>query len=173
MKDELRKRLKTERENFQGEIRENADRHIKAAFLSAYGKYESFFIYNSFGAEADTKGIISALLSAGKSVFLPRVEGGDIVPVLYGRTRKGAFGIEEPEGQAFGGKIDIVIIPFLAVNDRGYRTGYGRGFYDRYLKTSNALRVGLGYDFQISDFPEDDWDEKLDELLTEKGIYCF
>lgn len=173
MKDEIRYKLKIKRRYFQGVRREYADELIARNFLDVYLKYDSFFIYNSFGTEADTKNIISALISSGKKVFLPRVEGEDIVAVPFGQTQKGAFGIEEPQGQAYNGDIDIAVIPFLAVNERGYRIGYGKGFYDRFLKKTKVLRVGLGYSFQTEDFKEDEWDEGLDELLTERGIYYF
>lgn len=173
MKDELRYKLKVKRRYFQGVRREYADEVILNYFLSAYENYDDFFIYNSFGDEADTKKIISALLKTGKNVYLPRVEGENIVAVPYGRLKKGAFGIEEPAGQAYNGKIDVTVIPLLAVNERGFRIGYGKGFYDRFLKNVKTLKVGLGYSFQIEDFKEDEWDEPLDELLTERGIYGF
>ena len=173
MKDELRYKLKVKRRYFQGVRREYADEVILNYFLSAYEKYENFFIYNSFGDEADTKKIISALLEMGKKVYLPRVEGENIVAVPYGQLKMGAFGIDEPAGQAYNGKIDVTVIPLLAVNERGYRIGYGKGFYDRFLKSVKTLKVGLGYSFQIENFKEDEWDEPLDELLTERGIYGF
>lgn len=173
MKDELRYKLKIKRRYFQGVRREVADKNILFNFLSAYGNFNSFFIYNSFGDEASTSGIISALLDADKKVFLPRVEGENIVPVPYGETRKGAFGIEEPAGQAHSGEIDVTVAPLLAVNERGYRIGYGKGFYDRFLKERHTRKVGLGYSFQIENFTEDAWDEPLDEFLTEKGIFYF
>lgn len=173
MKDELRYKLKIKRRYFQGVRREVADKNILFNFLSAYGNFNSFFIYNSFGDEASTSGIISALLDAGKQVFLPRVDGENIVPVPYGETRKGAFGIEEPAGQAYSGEIDVTVAPLLAVNERGYRIGYGKGFYDRFLKEKHTRKVGLGYSFQTENFTEDAWDEPLDEFLTEKGIFYF
>lgn len=173
MKDELRYKLKIKRRYFQGVRREVADKNILFNFLSAYGNFNSFFIYNSFGDEASTSGIISALLDADKKVFLPRMEGENIVPVPYGETRKGAFGIEEPAGQAYTGEIDVTVAPLLAVNERGYRIGYGKGFYDRFLKERHTRKVGLGYSFQIENFTEDAWDEPLDEFLTEKGIFYF
>lgn len=173
MKEELRHKLKIKRKYFQGVRREVADENILFNFMAAYGGYGSFFIYNSFGDEASTLKIISALIEAGKKVFLPRVEGENIVPVPYGPTLKGAFGIEEPAGQAYSGNIDITVIPLLAVNGSGYRIGYGKGYYDRFLKNKKTRRVGLGYSFQIEDFIQDDWDEPLDEFLTEKGIYSF
>ncbi len=173
MKDELRHKLKVKRRYFQGVQRDYADEVILHGFMSAYSGYTSFFIYNSFNCEADTSGIISALLAEGKKVYLPRVEGENIVAVAYGQTEKGAFGIDEPVGQAYLGDIDVTVIPLLAVNLKGYRIGYGKGFYDRFLKNRWTLKVGLGYSFQIEDFNEDVWDEPIDEFLTEKGIYRF
>lgn len=173
MKDELRKKLKIKRKYFQNIVRQEADRAICEDFLAAFSAYDSFFIYNSFGSEASTELIIEALLSLDKKVFLPRVESEDIVAVPYGKTRAGKFGIEEPEGQAYSGDIDICVVPLLAVNMQGFRIGYGGGYYDRYLKKSSAKRVGLGYGFQIEDFTPDPWDEKLNYYVCERGIYSF
>lgn len=173
MKEELRHKLKIKRKYFQGIRREVADENILFNFMAAYGGYQSFFIYHSFGDEASTLKIIDALIEAGKKVFLPRVEGENIVPVPYGPTVKGAFGIEEPVVQAYAGEIDITVVPLLAVNESGYRIGYGKGFYDRFLKNGKTRKVGLGYSFQLENFIQDDWDEPLDEFLTEKGIYGF
>lgn len=173
MKDELRHKLKIKRKYFQGVRREVADENILYNFLTAYGGYNTFFVYNSFKSEASTKKIIKALVSAGKRVFLPRVEGENIVPVAFGDTADGAFGIAEPVGQAYAGEIDVTVVPLLAVSERGYRIGYGKGFYDRFLKGRATRKVGLGYSFQIENFTEDTWDEPLDEFLTEKGIYYF
>ena len=72
MKSELRAKFKEKRRNFNPLLRKEADKLIADKFISAYGKYDSFFIYNSFGTEADTKAVISALLSLGKKVYLPR-----------------------------------------------------------------------------------------------------
>lgn len=173
MKDEIRRKLKIKRRYFQNIRREVADAEIFENFMNAFKKYGSFFIYNSFGSEADTKKIISALLKADKRVYLPRVEGDNIVAVPYGAMRVGAFGIEEPVGQAFAGDIEVTVIPLLAVNGRGYRIGYGGGYYDRYLKGRNTLKAGLGYAFQTEDFEEDGWDIPLDVFLCEKGVYRY
>ncbi|MDE6667804.1 MAG: 5-formyltetrahydrofolate cyclo-ligase [Clostridia bacterium] len=173
MKEELRHKLKIKRKYFQGVRRQVADENILFNFLSAYGNFQSFFIYKSFGDEATTSLIINALIEAGKEVFLPRVEGENIVPVPFGQTVKGVFGIEEPVGQAYVGDIEVTVVPLLAVNEGGYRIGYGKGFYDRYLKNRKTRKVGLGYSFQIENFIREDWDEPLDEFLTEKGIYSF
>lgn len=173
MKDEIRNKLKIKRKYFQFYRREMANYAVLEDFLSAFSGYESFLIYNSIGYEAETGLIISALLKQGKRVYLPRVEGENLVAVPYGETKKGAFGINEPIGESYTGDIDVTVIPLLAVNERGYRIGYGKGFYDRYLKDKTTLKVGLGYSFQIEDFKEDEWDEPLDLFICEKGIYYY
>lgn len=173
MKEEIRQKLKIKRKYFQGYRRSVADEMIAADFLAAYGRFESFLIYRSFGAEAGTDLLIDGLIKADKRVFLPRVEGEGIVAVPYGKTVKGAFGVEEPTGQAYGGKIDVTVTPLLAVNARGFRLGYGGGFYDRYFREHATLRVGLGYAFQQEEFEEDAWDEKLHAFLCERGITYF
>lgn len=172
-KDGLRNKLKIKRKFFQGVQREFADYAIAQNFLSAYGHYDSFFIYNSFSSEADTHYIISRLIEEGKKVYLPRIEGEDMVAVPYGETVKNKSGIEEPKGHAYTGKIDVCVIPLLAVNERGYRIGYGKGFYDKFLKKNETLKIGLGYFFQIEEFEEDAWDERLNGFVSEKGIYSY
>ena len=174
MKSQLRKEFKAMREKFTGELRSAADRAILNEFMRAYGSNNSFFIYNSIGAEADTSALISSLLKQGKSVFLPRVEGKDMVAAPYGKLKAGFGGIPEPVTQAFRGYAAVTVIPLLAINPRGYRLGYGGGFYDRYLKGKKTLKVGLGYAFQLTDeLCEDGWDEPLDIFITERGIYRF
>lgn len=173
MKDDLRHNLRIKRNYFQEYRRKTADEMIAFNFLEAFGGFDGYFIYNSFGSEADTTGIISRLLKADKRVYLPRVERNRIVAVPYGATKKGYCGIEEPLGGAYNGNIDVTVAPLLAVNARGYRLGYGGGYYDRYFAANPTLRIGLGYDFQIVDFTEDEWDERLDAFVSEKGVYRF
>lgn len=177
MKDELRYEFKIKRRCFNYSRREVADGAIYDNALAYFADKNSFFIYRSFGTEADTQKLISAFLCLGRRVFLPRVEGRDIVPVEYfeGRAlKKSPLGMYEPEGQPFAGEPEVILAPLLAVNPRGYRLGYGGGYYDRYLKHTHAVKAGIAYDFQLTDkFIEDPWDEPLDILITEKGVYTF
>lgn len=159
---------------YLGDISRRAfDEMIAQNFLAAYGNFGSYFIYNSFGSEASTKLIIDELLSQQKPIFLPRVEGENIVAVPYGKTKLGSFGIEEPLGDSVSVLPDLCVIPLLAVNERGYRLGYGGGYYDRYLKDKLTLKVGIGYDFQIADFEEEPFDVPLNSFVSERGIYHF
>lgn len=174
MKDDLREKYKIKRRYFGNIVRDEADRNILENFMAAYGGCESYFIYRSFGSEASTRTITEELLARGKRVLLPRTEGDVIVPVPYGQLKRGGFGIEEPAGAPYEGAIDVAVVPLLAVNSRGYRLGYGGGYYDRFLHGKNILKVGLGYRFQLTDeFEEDAWDEPLDEFICERGIFRF
>lgn len=173
-KNEVRQKLKIARRLFQGVARESADGAVFENFMAAYSSRKSFFIYNSFADEADTKALSAALYGMGKRVCLPRVEGENIVPAPYGdKMKKGAFGVFEPLGQAVCADFEVTVVPLLAVNSRGYRVGYGKGFYDRYLSAAKTLKVGLGYYFQLEDFDEDGWDQPLDAFVCERGIFYF
>lgn len=175
-KDEARKKLKEARALFKGDERRFADGEILKNFLRAFAGYESYFIYRSKKPEADTRNIISALLSADKRVYSPRVEGDNMVAVQTGANglyRLSRFGVEEPVGQAFTGQTDVCVIPLLGVNEKGYRLGYGGGYYDKYLKDNDALKAGIGYSFQKCGFEEEAHDIPLDCFVSEEGIIYF
>ncbi len=172
-KAEQRKQLKMMRNALSLEERCAKAAAIQDAFMKAYGQYSSYMAYSSIRSEVPTDGITQALLACGKQVYLPRVEGEDIVPVRYGELSLGAFGILEPAGEAAGITPEVCIVPLLGVNRDGYRIGYGKGFYDRYLKAHECLSVGIGYSFQMADFAEDPWDKKLDAFVSEDGLTVF
>ncbi len=86
------------------------------------------------------------------------------------------FGILEPSKTQI--KVpDIMLIPLLAFDKNKYRLGYGKGFYDRYLKKylrqfKNILTVGVAFSFQRHHkLPINHNDVKLNFIITEKGIY--
>jgi 5-formyltetrahydrofolate cyclo-ligase len=72
---------------------------------------------------------------------------------------------------------NVMLIPLLAFDERKYRLGYGKGFYDQYLnkylkKFKNILTVGVAFSFQkYHKLPINNRDVKLNYILTEKGIY--
>ena len=72
---------------------------------------------------------------------------------------------------------DVILVPILAFDEKKYRLGYGKGFYDRYLneyskRFKNILTVGVAFSFQSHHkLPVNRNDVKLDFIITEKGIY--
>ncbi len=178
MKDDLRYKYKIKRKYFQHSAREVADGAIADGVFEYFKDKQVFFVYYSYGSEADTHALIERLLSAGKQVLLPRVEDKDMVMVNYNRGDnlvKNPYGIYEPQGQVFSGEPQVCIAPLLCVNERGFRLGYGGGYYDRFFAAHpNCIRAGIGYFLQYAqDFKEDEWDKPLDLFICERGIISF
>ncbi len=114
------------------------------------------------------------------------------VPVILGRGRPLAFhrwrpGAEMVEGP-FGALVpaaaeevvpEVLIVPLLAFDARGYRLGYGGGFYDRTLERLRAAAPGtvaIGFAYaaqQVADLPAEATDQRLDAVATERGIIRF
>ena len=73
-------------------------------------------------------------------------------------------------------ELDLVLVPLLAFDLKGYRVGYGKGYYDRYLKAcrDNCLKVGFSY-FDPVESVEDanEFDVPLDLCITPQRIYVF
>ncbi len=86
------------------------------------------------------------------------------------------FGMLEPEKTKIMSP-NFMLVPILAFDRNKYRLGYGKGFYDRFLKKylnklNNITTVGVAFSFQkYHKLPIDKNDIKLDYILTEKGIY--
>lgn len=113
------------------------------------------------------------------------------VPVILGKDRPLEFREWTPDCEmvegAFGALIpvgtkvlepDLLITPLLAWDRKGYRLGYGGGFYDRTLEQLRARRktiaVGFAYSAQeVPKVPREPTDQRLDALVTEKEIHFF
>lgn len=74
---------------------------------------------------------------------------------------------------------DALLVPLLAFDMKGDRLGYGGGFYDRTLQLlrengQHPLSIGIAFECQkVDDVPCEDWDEKLDMVITDEGSYSF
>ena len=112
---------------------------------------------------------------SGKTVVLPvtDITMGVITPYTFKSLKKGEYNIDEPAGgEQYLGKIDLIIVPGICFNKRGYRVGYGKGFYDKFLKGTKAVKVGLCYESLITDENfEQEFDINVDYIATEKALY--
>jgi 5-formyltetrahydrofolate cyclo-ligase len=136
------------------------------------------------GEEIDPAPLLERLAGDGYLLCLPVMEGKER-PLLFrafmpgDALRETTWGIREPLAEAPAVEPDIVLSPLLAFDKRGYRLGYGGGYYDRTLKRLRTLRpvvsIGLAYDEQRVDaVPHLDYDERLDWVLTPSGpLRCF
>jgi len=86
---------------------------------------------------------------------------------------RGNFGVEEPTEDSAVLVPDMLLVPLLAFNAKGFRLGYGGGYYDRTLaelraKNEYVVAVGLAYEAQgIPRLPVERHDEKMDWVVTE------
>lgn len=115
-------------------------------------------------------------------------EGRVCVPVVPGKAvplqfREWTAGCEMVDGP-FGARVpaggewlvpQVLIVPLLAWDRRGYRLGYGGGYYDRTLAMLRAAGgcIAMGYAFSAQEVPEvpiDENDQRLDHMVTEDGV---
>jgi len=82
--------------------------------------------------------------------------------------KKNLYNILEPQkGSIHNGEVDMVLIPLLAFDKTGYRVGYGKGFYDRFLENINAQKIGLSLSPAIDSIDDvNEHDIKLDFCIT-------
>jgi 5-formyltetrahydrofolate cyclo-ligase len=99
---------------------------------------------------------------------------------LQDTLNKGAFGISEPSADAptidpFA--VDLILVPSVAIDKRGYRLGYGGGFYDRMLANpewQNIPTIGIIFDFAyVEELPIEPWDRPLEWVCTETRTQMF
>ena len=97
--------------------------------------------------------------------------------ILGDELVENSLGIKEPKETQKKVFPNICIVPLVAFDDRGYRIGYGGGYYDRTLPILKKLNpkffsIGLAYSFkQYKQIPEEETDARLDFILTEKKIF--
>lgn len=145
-----RKALLTDQERTQAAMRAFDLLSKTAAFMLA----DTVLMYHSLPDELSTHDFLRAW-AGRKRFYLPRVNGVnlDILPYDQQRLSLGAFHIEEPTGDDTTDitAIEAVIVPAVAYDRRGQRVGRGKGYYDRLLATTSAVKIGIAYDWQLLD----------------------
>ena len=144
-------------------------------------KHYHIFISISKYNELDTSSIINKLKSEKKIIIVPKISNNELVHIaINDETEFGLneYGIKEPnDGNHFIiENLDIIFIPLLAFDIEGHRVGYGKGYYDRFLKLTNnsTLKIGLSFFDPINKIQDiDDNDVKLDYCVTPKQVHKF
>ncbi len=143
-----------------------------------YKNAKSVMLYMPIGSEVLTSLIRADAEESGKAIFYPVTDEKTGEISAYSVTdktefKKGGFSIPEPQNAKLASteEIDLIIVPGVAFSKNGDRVGYGKGCYDRFLKKTDAKRMGICYELQIfSDFSTDENDERMDYIVTENGI---
>ena len=131
------------------------------------GNGKRVLAYYSYNNEVDTRILIQLLRDRGNKVYLPRVNG-EILEVVEYKEDVVTDKLYEPNGQAVFPDLDVVIVPIVAYDKNKYRLGYGKGYYDRFLSTVDALKIGIAYKVQeVEDVFHETHDIKLDYIVNE------
>ena len=172
MKNELRKEALEKRKMLNcNELSEKIIKNLIS--LPEYRSSKDIICYYPLKYEADTK---MCLEDNQKNWYLPRVNGEALDICPFGNLSKGAFGILEPMTNPISDyeKINMVIIPACAADKSGYRIGWGKGYYDRFLPLlkQTCKKVVLIYSSLLYNtiYPDKN-DVKADIIVTDKGIF--
>lgn len=172
-KDDIRREVRTRKALLSALEKAQAAARVfeKLEQSAAFAMAENILMYHSLPDELSTRDFIDKWASR-KNFFLPRVNGMNLEVLPYNRSRlaQGAFLIEEPQGDEVvsADTMEMIVVPGVAYDRKGNRVGRGKGYYDRLLAESRALKVGVGYDFQLVDeIDAEAHDIPVDVVITE------
>ncbi len=185
-KNEIRASYKARRAAIPDNIKRTRDDKICTLFLASitYRFAKILLLYAPMDDEIDIMPIARRALADGKQIAFPRCNtANNTMRYHIIKTEDdlvtGAYGIREPKEtlpvydpiQESGDTHPVCLIPGLVFDAEGYRIGYGKGYYDRYLVHFGGVRVGAVYsDFVIRNLPRGRFDLAVDVLVTEKGV---
>lgn len=140
-------------------------------------------LYASIRSEVGTTGLIEELLRRRYRVALPCVLRElhqmelRVVDRFPRGCHPGAFGVVEPDPMHHPEvieveEVDVLLVPGVLFDRRGYRIGYGGGYYDQLLiEEHDHVKIGLAFGCQVIDrIPNDPWDRPLNQICTEEGM---
>ena len=182
-KQRLREERLAAREALSEQERSVLDDHITQKLLatSEYVEATTVLTYVSVSSEVSTRMFIECALRDGKTVAVPRCLPGHCLEFVaitsLDQLIAAPFGLLEPpkelpaltEEQM---NASICIVPALLVDIKGYRLGYGAGFYDRFLSTYPGKKICLAYQQNLSRtmLPHTTFDVAVDEVITESDV---
>lgn len=175
-KEEIRRQVKA-RKSLLSEDEKKSAAHDVFAFVersAAFMLAERILMYHSLSDELSTREFIDRW-SDRKKFYLPRVNGVnlEILPYNKSKLHLGAFNIEEPDGDdtADFSEIEMVIVPAVAYDRRGNRVGRGKGYYDRLLRDTKAVTMGVVYECQLYDeIDTEEFDVPVQYVITDKRV---
>ena len=180
IKIQLRSQMKKQRANLEPAKKQELDRRIRERLFSLWQdkSCKQLLVYVSKEIEVDTLKLIEAALRDGKRVAVPRCITQDTqMEFYYIRSmqdlEKGTFGVWEPI-PAKCEKVEdfrhaLCIVPGLSFDAQGYRLGYGKGYYDRFLNGFDGVTAGICYSMCVKwELPHGYFDKPVDLLVTDR-----
>ncbi len=182
-KKELREKYKQIRRDMPANVKQERDKQIftRLIDMEAYKKSNLILTYVSTDIEVDTIKFIEYALNDNKTVAVPRCIDGTRDMDFYiiksiDDLEQGSFSVLEPVPDKCQ-KLELFddafcIVPALLYDSYGYRLGYGKGYYDRFLSAhKNMFRVGIGYCCcMTTKLIHGHFDVAVNTIVTEKYI---
>lgn len=183
-KDELRAKYLATRAAMDGEVRHARDSAVcrYAVGLMSFRYAEYVLLYAAKDNEISVNEIAAEAWRLGKKVAFPRCDKAThtmkyhVVSSLD-ELAVDSYGILEPSESApvYDPSVEkgsaVCFVPGLLYDKYGYRLGYGKGFYDRYLSEFSGCKIGVVYsDYIMPQVPRGRFDVTVDVLLTENGV---
>ncbi len=141
-----------------------------------FTKAETILAYFSFRQEPD----LSPLFLTPRKWGFPRCVGSYLSWHIWhpgDALHTGAYGILEPQPDAPKidcSEVDLMLVPAVGCDVRGYRLGYGGGYYDRMLSLpewESKVTIGIIFEFALlAQLPVDSWDKPLHGICTESDL---
>ena len=152
--------------------------------LSEFIDAKTVFIYMDFGNEVMTRDLIKQMFAEKKHVIIPYTDTVEtkLIPTeifdLEKDLIKCSFGYYEPKKENVKyvdpQKFDLIVVPGVAFDKNLNRMGYGKGYYDRILnqRRKDCKAIAVAHEFQVlQEIPTEEYDIKMDMIITEKSIY--
>ncbi|PIN98124.1 MAG: 5-formyltetrahydrofolate cyclo-ligase [Candidatus Diapherotrites archaeon CG10_big_fil_rev_8_21_14_0_10_31_34] len=185
MKKKQRKEFSNKRDLISLEDRINKSNKIKELFFSLkeVWKAQNIMVYLSFKSEVRTREIILDLLMRKKKVIVPITDFKKTIIHLSElkdfnkELVSNKLGIFQPSKEfvrPFNKKdLDLIVVPGIAFDDKGNRLGFGKGFYDKFLKgvSKKVPVIALAFSDQISKkISSEKHDIPMQKIVTEKEV---
>lgn len=176
-KKELRHTLKEVRKNIKDKTVK--DKMICNNILSSdiYINAKAVLFYAALDNEINIDECIIYALKQGKKVALPVCTDNNGNMTFYyiksiNDVKLGHFSVREPDTskclKVTSYEDCICFVPGISFNSKGYRLGYGKGYYDRFLSKHSLISVGVCYNELINDnIPIDEYDASVDYIITQ------
>lgn len=162
--------------------RERSDRissHLQAS--PRFQQAKTVLAYVSFRQEPDLSRLFAETSKEGTKIWgFPRCVEKSLIWHQWKPgelLQTGAYGIWEPHAdlpKISPAQVDLILVPAVACDRRGYRLGYGGGYYDRMLSRpewQSIPTVGILFNFAFfNELPVEDWDRPLNAICTEEGL---
>lgn len=181
-KIELRDSFKAKRKAMIADKKHQLDIKIASRVenLWAFREAETLLAYASLPLEVGTHELIQKAKKLGKRVALPLCIQESHRMEFYivndeSDLAEGAYGIMEPDTEKCEKLSDmtssVCIVPALAFDKSGYRLGFGKGYYDRFLSSYKGKTIGIIYtDFIVDALPHGRYDKKVDFIVSENRM---